>query len=322
MKVSLIVPVFNEEESLEKLHQELCDMCKEQSWEVEMLFIDDGSTDGSHDVLLRLAEKDERVRILKFSRNFGQTAGLSAGIEYATGEVIVPMDADLQNDPADVPRLVERLNDGYDVVSGWRKHRQDKALTRRLPSVIANRILSRWTGVKLHDYGCTLKAYRASVLKGTSLYGEMHRFVPVYASWRGAKVTEMVVNHRARQFGQSKYGLSRTYKVLLDMITLKLLGSYSTKPIYLFGGLGAISMVLGLLCFGGVVVEKLIWDVWIHKMSMLLLSSFLVMIGVLLVMIGLLAELVVRTYHESQNKRIYVLDSEVHPESSRQPEVR
>lgn len=307
MKLTIVIPVYNEVDSIQKLHAELGEVLATLPHEAELLFIDDGSRDGSDEVLRRLAAADERVRVISFARNFGQTAAMAAGIENARGDVVIPMDADLQNDPHDIPRLLEKLGEGFDVVSGWRRDRKDKMVTRRIPSQLANRLISRWTGVRLHDYGCTLKAYRRHVLEGVRLYGEMHRFIPVYAAWQGGRVTELVVNHRARQFGQSKYGLNRTFKVLLDLATLKLLGSYSTKPNYLFGGMGVLSILLAILFFFGVVVEKLVWNTWEHKMTVLLLCSFLAMVGVVLIMMGLLAELIVRTYHESHDKRIYIV---------------
>lgn len=314
MKISILLPVYNEEENLPRLYDQLDAVASRESLDVEMIFVDDGSTDRSWEELEKLAAKDDRVRCVRFRRNFGQTAGLAAAIDHATGDVMIPMDADLQNDPEDIPRLMAKLEEGYDVVSGWRKDRKDKMVSRRLPSMIANRLISRWSGVELHDYGCSLKAYRADVLKDVKLYGEMHRFVPIYASWYGARVTEMVVNHRARQFGVSKYGINRTFKVVLDMLTVKFLGDYSTKPIYLFGGLGASLFVAALLIVAGVVVEKLFLDVLVHKMSLLLLSSFLATVAIVLVMMGLLAEIIVRTYHESQNKPIYLVRDRLNSE--------
>ena len=314
MKISILLPVYNEEENLPHLYDQLDAVASRERLDVEMIFVDDGSTDRSWEELEKLAAKDDRVRCVRFRRNFGQTAGLAAAIDHATGDVMIPMDADLQNDPEDIPRLLAKLEEGYDVVSGWRKDRKDKMVSRRLPSMIANRLISRWSGVELHDYGCSLKAYRADVLKDVKLYGEMHRFVPIYASWYGARVTEMVVNHRARQFGVSKYGINRTFKVVLDMLTVKFLGDYSTKPIYLFGGLGASLFVAALLIVAGVVVEKLLLDVLVHKMSLLLLSSFLATVAIVLVMMGLLAEIIVRTYHESQNKPIYLVRDRLNSE--------
>lgn len=313
MKISLLIPVYNEEENLPHLYEQIRVVAERETLDLEMIFVDDGSVDRSWEELGKLAEKDERVRCVRFRRNFGQTAGLAAAIDHATGDVLIPMDADLQNDPEDIPRLMAKLDEGFDVVSGWRKDRKDKMVSRRLPSMIANRLISKWSGVQLHDYGCSLKAYRADVLKDVKLYGEMHRFVPIYASWYGARVTEMVVNHRARQFGVSKYGINRTFKVLLDMLTVKFLGDYSTKPIYLFGGLGASIFLMALTIVFGVVLEKLIFDAFVHKMSLLLLSSFLATVSILLVMMGLLAEIIVRTYHESQNKPIYLVRERLNP---------
>jgi glycosyltransferase involved in cell wall biosynthesis len=247
-ELSFIIPCFNEVENLPRLLPELLRVIDENRLSAEIVIVDDGSKDGSFDVLREHAEHDPRLKVVRFRRNFGQTAAMVAGIDHAQGEILVLMDADLQNDPSDVPKLLEKIREGYDVVSGWRRDRKDKWLTRRVPSQIANWIISRISGVRLHDYGCTLKAYRRSALEGVNLYGEMHRFIPIYASWSGGKVTEMVVNHRPRVAGVSKYGLGRTFKVILDLVTVKFLGSYSTKPIYFFGGFGLILFLIG---FGG-----------------------------------------------------------------------
>lgn len=313
MKISLLIPTYNEEENVALLHAEITEMAAGQSFELEMIFVDDGSTDSTFDQLEKLAAADDRVRVVRFRRNFGQTAGLAAAIDHATGDVLIPMDADLQNDPADIPRLLAKLEEGYDVVSGWRKDRKDTFISRKLPSVIANRLISSWAGVHLHDYGCSLKAYRSHFIKEVKLYGEMHRFVPIYATWAGARVTEMVVNHRARQFGVSKYGINRTFKVLLDMLTVKFLGDYSTKPIYLFGGMGFGLLAVSFVCVFGVVLEKIFFNAWQHKMTVLLLSSFLATVAIVLVMMGLLAEIIVRTYHESQSKPIYLVRDILNP---------
>jgi glycosyltransferase involved in cell wall biosynthesis len=313
MRISVLIPVYNEEDNIQPLYDELCAVADQHSYDIEFVYVDDGSRDRSWERLCALAEKDPRMRLVRFRRNFGQTAGLAAAIDHATGDVLIPMDADLQNDPADIPLLLARLDEGYDVVSGWRKARQDVFLSRRLPSMIANRLISWWTGVFLHDYGCSLKAYRAEFLREVRLYGEMHRFVPIYARWAGARVTEIPVNHRARQFGVSKYGINRTFKVLLDMLTVKFLGDYSTKPIYLFGGGGAALMSSAVL-LAVLMVGLKAWEVWAqvadpyqHKMTLLLLASFLATCGLLMVMMGLLAEIIVRTWHESQNKPIYLV---------------
>ena len=316
MKVSIVIPIYNEVDNLRALYQEICSAVDGESWDTEVVLVDDGSTDGSRDTLAELEESDPRCKVLYFARNFGQTAAMAAGFEHAGGDVIIPMDADLQNDPADIPRLLAKLDDGFDVVSGWRKDRKDKFVTRRVPSMIANRLISWWTKVPLHDYGCSLKAYRSHVLDGVHLYGEMHRFIPVYASWQGADVTEIVVNHRARQHGESKYGLGRTFKVLLDLLTMKLLGTYSTKPAYLFGGLGFGSIALGFLAFLIALIELIVSNSWAHRFTLVVLASFLAMIGVVLIMMGLLAELTVRIYHESQRKPTYILRKEPAPHSA------
>jgi glycosyltransferase involved in cell wall biosynthesis len=312
MKVSLIVPCFNEAENIPRLVEEIDRMAGGFAHEVEVLLVDDGSRDDTPALIKAQAARDPRYRAIVFRRNFGQTAAMVAGFDHATGDVIVPLDADLQNDPADIPRLVAELEKGYDVVSGWRKNRQDKLLSRRFPSVLANRLIARVGGVDIHDYGCTLKAYRRQVIDNVRLYGEMHRFIPIHAAWAGARVTELVVNHRARTAGVSKYGINRTFKVLLDLLTVKLLGSYATKPIYFFGFYGFLLMALGGLCGVAVLGVKVYqslteWPGWQHTFSLGLLGAFLVLLGAQSVMLGLLAELQVRTYHESQRKPIYLV---------------
>jgi glycosyltransferase involved in cell wall biosynthesis len=314
MKVSIIIPVYNEEQSVPDLYQELRVILDREPWEGEIIMVDDGSTDQSAGVIARLAERDPRIRLVRFARNFGQTAAILAGIDHATGEVLIPMDADLQNDPEDIPRLLSKVGEGYDVVSGWRKDRQDRFWSRRVPSILANKLISWWTGVTLHDYGCTLKAYRATVLKGEQLYGEMHRFIPIYAAWRGGRITELVVNHRARQFGSSKYGIGRTFKVLLDLLTVKFLSGYSTKPAYLFGGMGIALLGLGGALAAASVLEWLIWNAWPHKMTVMMLATFCATNGVLLLCMGLLAELVVRIYHGQGHRKTYVLAADLRPD--------
>lgn len=314
MKVSIIIPVYNEEQSVPDLYRELQVILDREPWEGEIVMVDDGSTDQSAGVIARLAERDPRIRLVRFARNFGQTAAILAGIDHATGEVLIPMDADLQNDPEDIPRLLSKVGEGYDVVSGWRKDRQDRFWSRRVPSILANKLISWWTGVTLHDYGCTLKAYRATVLKGEQLYGEMHRFIPIYAVWRGGRITELVVNHRARQFGSSKYGIGRTFKVLLDLLTVKFLSGYSTKPAYLFGGMGIALLGLGGALAAASVLEWLIWNTWPHKMTVMMLATFCATNGVLLLCMGLLAELVVRIYHGQGHRKTYVLAADLRPD--------
>ena len=304
-ELSVIVPVYNEVESVPILHRELQEVLSkiEHSWEI--VFVDDGSNDGTTEVLQKISSEDPHARAVIFRRNFGQTAALSAGFDHALGEIIIPMDADLQNDPRDIPRLMQKIDEGYDVVSGWRRRRHDRLFTRRIPSIIANWLIGRLTKVHIHDYGCTLKAYRREVIQHIKLYGEMHRFIPVYASWVGARVLELEVNHRPRLHGRSKYGLIRIVKVILDLITVKFLGSFGKTPIYAFGGPGL------LMCFGGILAasrtlyEKFAYGTWVHKNPVILLAVFLFILGTQCVLIGLLAEISIRTYYESQDKPTY-----------------
>lgn len=305
--MSVVIPVFNERESLRPLHEKLKLSLDRLGRSYEVLFIDDGSLDGSTALLREIAAVDPNVRLLEFVRNFGQTAAMSAGFDHARGEIIIPLDADLQNDPEDIPRIIAELEAGSDVVSCWRKDRQDPWLTRVAPSHMANWLISWISGVRLHDYGCTLKGYRRDIIKHVRLYGEMHRFIPIFASWAGARVTEMPVKHHARQFGRSKYGIFRTIKVLLDLITIKFLGTFSTKPMYLFGGLGFICFALGVLLAAVTLYQRFFYAVRAHRNPLLLLSVFVFVVGVQFILSGLVAELIVRTYHESQGKRTYIL---------------
>ena len=308
--LSIVVPIYNEVENVPELHAELYGVLSEYGRPFEIIYVDDGSRDGSFALLKGLAELHPEVAVIQFRRNFGQTAALAAGMEAARNDILIFMDGDLQNDPADIPRLVATLEEGeYDVVSGWRKHRQDRAINRKIPSRIANRLISYVSGVELHDYGCTLKAYRREVMQNVRLYGEMHRFIPAYANWAGARVTELAVNHRARKYGQSKYGINRTIKVLLDLLTLKFLSSYSTKPIQLFGGLGALCFLFGILSFALVLYMRFFEDVRANRNPVLLIGVFMFLAGLLFITQGLLAELVTRTYHESQGKPTYVIKS-------------
>lgn len=322
ISLSIVVPVKDERENLRELHVQIRRVLDILPNSSEVLYIDDGSTDGSDEVLQEIAERDPSVRVIRFRRNFGQTAALSAGFDYARGDVVVTLDADLQNDPADIVRLLAKLEEGYDVVSGWRKDRRDGFLFRRLPSWLANRLIVRVTGVPLHDFGCTLKAYRREVIKNIRLYGEMHRFIPALAKWIGAEIAELPVNHRPRTWGKSKYGLSRTLRVLLDLITVKFLMSFSTRPIQVFGKVGIYSGTLGFfICLWLSVGKFLIPERYSlrERMPMLLLGILLIFVGVQFVTMGLLGELMTRTYHESQKKPIYVVREVISSGGSENP---
>ncbi len=308
MNLSLVIPIYNEEESLPLLFDAIHNALDSLSRTWEVILVDDGSRDKSLDVLQDLAKKDPKhIRVVAFRRNFGQTAAIAAGIDHAKGEIIVLLDADLQNDPADIPMMLDKLDEGYDVVSGWRINRQDTYITRTLPSNLANGLISRVTGVELHDYGCTLKAYRREVLTGFRLYGEMHRFIPVFAHAVGAKIVEVPVHHHARQFGEAKYGLERTFKVLLDLFTVKFLLSYSSKPIYLFGGtgIGIIALSAALLIF--LAIRRLFYGISVFSSPLFPISAMFFIMGFQSILMGLIAELQVRTYHESQHKPTYTL---------------
>ena len=306
-EISVFLPVYNEEPNLLPLHEKLDEALTTLSRSAEIIYVDDGSTDGSLKVLRHLAQLDDRVRVVALKRNYGQTAAMAAGIDAARGKVLIPMDADLQNDPADIVRLLERLDEGYDVVSGWRKNRQDKVITRKFPSMIANRLISWIGGVPLHDYGCTLKAYRLESLAGVRLYGEMHRFIPILASWEGARVAEIPVAHHARTMGKSKYGLSRTFKVVFDLMTIKFMGSYQTKPIYIFGTFGVLAIALSFLAGVWAMVLKFWKGVSFILTPLPVITVVMLAIGVQFLLMGLLAEMLVRTYHESQAKSIYAV---------------
>jgi glycosyltransferase involved in cell wall biosynthesis len=306
--LSVVVPVFNEEENLESLFAQLVRVLESLSYRYEIVAVDDGSRDGSFAILQRLHAANSRIKVVRFRRNFGQTAAFAAGFERARGEVVVTIDADLQNDPADIPRLLDKMAEGYDVVSGWRKDRQDCFLGRKLPSMIANRLISVVTGIRLHDYGCSLKAYHRDVIKNVHLYGELHRFIPALASWMGVSVAELPVAHNPRRFGRSKYGLSRTVRVVLDLLTVRFMLSYSARPMQLFGGLGLLSFVLGTISGLYLSAQKVIHGyTYSIDRPLLLLSVLLIVVGVQMVSMGLLGELVVRTYHEAQGKPIYVI---------------
>jgi glycosyltransferase involved in cell wall biosynthesis len=306
LKLSVIIPIFNEVENVDEMHAAL--QAALTAYDYELILVDDGSTDGTGARLEALAARDPRhTCVVEFRRNFGQTAAIAAGIDYATGDVIVLIDADLQEDPADIPMMVNKIQEGYDVVSGWRKDRKDSFLTRTLPSRMANALISRVTGVRLHDYGCTLKAYRREVLQGFRLYGEMHRFIPAYAGGVGARIVEVPVTHRPRLRGKAKYGLERTFKVILDLFTVKFLISYANKPIYLFGGMGFLLGLASVLLLGALAVRRVLYDEHLVRSPLLLLVVMLFILGMQSIMLGLLAELLARTYHESQAKLTYTI---------------
>lgn len=312
MNLSVVTPVYNEEENLPLLYQAVhqaldpLDIC----W--EMILVDDGSRDRSTSVLEELAAKDpQHIRVLELRRNFGQTAAIAAGIDHSCGDVVVLMDADMQNDPADIPMMLEKIAAGYDVVSGWRIRRQDTFLTRTLPSRIANGLISWVTGVRLHDYGCTLKAYRREVITGFRLYGEMHRFIPVYANSVGAKIIEVPVNHHPRKFGKAKYGLERTIKVVLDLFTVKFLSSYANKPIYLFGGAGSVLIGFSLATLLYLFIRRIFWGISPFLSPLFVVSIMIAIMGFQSILMGLIAELQVRTYHESQGKPTYTVRKKI-----------
>jgi len=315
VELSVVIPIRDEAESLEDLHRELSATLDAWARTYEIIFIDDGSVDRSFEILARLQAADPQVRVIRFRRNFGQTAAFAAGFEYARGRFIVTSDGDLQNDPRDIPAMVEELERGADVVCGWRQDRKDAFLSRRLPSMTANALISMVTGVRLHDYGCSLKAFNADIVKGMRLYGEMHRFLPAMASEHTSRITERIVNHRPRKYGRSKYGIGRTIRVVLDLLTVKFLVSYSTRPLHVFGMVGGAMAFLGLLISSWLAYWRLFGGMSLANRPLLLLGIVLIFTGVQLVTVGLLAEMLARTYHESQNKPTYsveqILQSEI-----------
>ena len=303
--ITVAIPLYNEAENIPILYARVRNALDALGKRWELVLVDDGSKDGSAAMLDRIAADDARVTVLHFRRNYGQTAAFMAGIDHARGAIIVPMDGDLQNDPNDIGKLLAKLDEGFDVVSGWRKDRQDNAIKRNLPSRMANGLISRVSGVRLHDYGCSLKAYRRDVLDGVKLYGEMHRFVPIYAAWNGARVTELAVQHHPRLHGESKYGLERVVKVVLDLLVVKFLFRYASKPIYVFGGFGFLSIMAGALAGIWAIALKLIKGTSLIQTPLPLLAVFLGAVGILSILMGLLAEMLNRTYHESQGKAVY-----------------
>ncbi len=305
MKLSIVLPVYNEVDNVEPLYQELTRELEALSFPYEIIAANDGSRDGSADVLDAIAARDRRFKVIHLRKNYGQTAALSAGLDAAEGDVLIPMDADMQNDPRDIGRFLKKLEEGYDVVAGWRKDRKDNLL-RRLPSQIANRLISLITGVRLHDYGCTMKAYRRDVIKDVRFYGEMHRFMPVYVSWHGARITEMVAHHRPRTRGTSKYGISRTFRVILDLLTVKFLMSYLTRPMHFFGWAGFASFFLGFLSGLAAILYRLD-GVHFNRTPLPLLVVFFLIMGVQFILMGVLAEILIRIYHEPQGRGTYAV---------------
>ncbi|HVX10632.1 MAG TPA: glycosyltransferase family 2 protein [Pirellulales bacterium] len=309
MIVSIVIPIYNEIENIELLYESVSSVCRSLPARHEIVLVDDGSTDGTSEALDDLARRDQAVKVVHFRRNFGQTAAMNAGMHMATGDVIVTLDADLQNDPADIPMLLAKFDEGYDLVHGWRRERHDALLSRKIPSRIANWIISRTTGFPVHDLGCTLKAMRHEIAQELQLYGEMHRFIPILAHWRGARCAEVVTNHRARQFGTSKYGISRTVRVVLDLITVKYMIQYQTSPMKLFGGMGLASLAVGGLAALATAVMKLVAGVDMTGNPLLLLTVFATLAGLQFFVLGMLGEVSVRTYYECQGKQPYSIRS-------------
>jgi glycosyltransferase involved in cell wall biosynthesis len=309
--ISVVIPLFNEEDNVPELHRALTPVLEDLGHRYEVIAIDDGSTDSTYARLKTIHSTDSRWRVLRLRRNFGQTAGISAGFDAARGKVVITIDGDLQNNPEDIPRLLEKIEEGYDIVSGWRQNRKEPFLSRRLPSMLANSLISRTTHVALHDYGCTLKAYRSEVVKNIKLYGELHRFIPAIASWMGVTVCEIPVSDRARRFGKSKYGIWRTFRVIMDLITVSFLLRFSTKPLHIFGSVGFVLGAIGFLLGAYLVYARLVLAQSIGDRPILLLAILLVILGVQMVSIGLVAEMVMRSYYEPQGRQIYIIRDEL-----------
>jgi glycosyltransferase involved in cell wall biosynthesis len=307
INLSIVIPIYNEKESVGNLYSMLNKTLSKLKIKYEVILIDDGSTDGTYEELKKINKKNSSYKIIRFRRNFGQTSAMSAGFHHSTGKVIITLDADLQNDPKDIPAILKKLDEGHDIVSGWRKNRKDKAISRRFPSIVANKIISRLSGVYLHDYGCTLKAYRREVIENIELYGEMHRYIPAVASRMGVSVAEIPVAHHSRKYGKSKYGISRTIRVILDIITIKFLLSYSQRPIQIFGLLGLFSGTVGSAITVYLIIMRIFFNQSLSDRPLFILSIFMIFIGVQLITMGLLAEINMRIYHEAQNKPTYVI---------------
>jgi glycosyltransferase involved in cell wall biosynthesis len=306
MKLSIILPVYNEEGNLKELYKEIKAVLDPLLADYEIIAVNDGSSDGGLETLKEIAHGDIKFKVVNFRKNYGQTAAIAAGIDFAQGEIIIPMDADLQNDPVDIPQFLKEINNGFDVVSGWRKNRKDN-FSRRLPSKIANRVISLITKVKLHDYGCTMKAYKSEIVKDVRFYGEMHRFMPAYAFWHGAKIGEIVVHHRPRKHGKAKYGLSRIFRVILDLLTVKFLMAYLTKPMHFFGAVGLLFLFLGSLSGLATLILKFVLNVHLNSTQLPLITVFMIIIGIQFILMGLLAEILIRIYYEGRDKRPYLI---------------
>lgn len=307
--LSIIVPLYNEADNILPLYGKLAGIAPSLECDLEIILVNDGSADGSRSILDDLASRDVRVKVIHFRRNFGQTTAIMAGIDYSSGDVLIPMDGDLQNDPLDIPKLLAKLQEGYQVCSGWREDRKDHPLKRNLPSRIANWLISTISGVRLHDYGCSLKAYRREVIKGVKLYGEMHRFIPIYATWQGARVTEIPVTHHPRIHGKSKYGLERTFKVILDLIVVKFLAQYAQKPIYVFGTFGLFSLFIAFVAAIAALYYKFFGHKSFIETPLPLIFVMASITGIMCILMGLLAEIIMRTYYESQDKPVYLIDA-------------
>jgi glycosyltransferase involved in cell wall biosynthesis len=309
MKISIVLPIYNEEKNIRILYEQLLAAFRNIACEYEIIAVNDGSKDNSFSILKELAIQDRNFKAINFQFNFGQTAALSAGIKYATGEIILPMDSDLQNDPNDIQRFIDKLNEGYDVVSGWRKNRwQKNYIKRKIPSMTANWMIGLITGIKIHDYGCTMKAYKKEIIQGVQLYGEMHRFIPAYVAWHGGKVAEIIVNDRERIHGKTKYGLSRTFKVILDLLVFKFLSKYFNRPMHFFGGLGFISLAIGLVSGITAIILKIAEIRSFVDTPLPIFSALFIIVGVQLVVMGILAEMLMRVYYESQKKEPYIIN--------------
>ena len=306
--LSVIVPIYNEADNILPLYEKVVGITPPLKCDLEMILVNDGSVDGSRAILDDLASRDRRVKVIHFRRNFGQTTAIMAGIDYSSGDVLIPMDGDLQNDPQDIPKLLAKLQEGYQVCSGWREDRKDHPLKRTLPSHIANWLISTISGVRLHDYGCSLKAYRREVIKGIKLYGEMHRFIPIYATWQGARVTEIPVTHHPRIHGKSKYGLERTFKVILDLIVVKFLAQYAQKPIYFFGAFGLFGLFIAFIAVLAALYYKIFGGKAFIETPLPDIVIMASITGVMCILMGLLAEIIMRTYYESQGKPVYLID--------------